>query len=273
VTPFWRRCGRRAGKFPARSGKRGAPDGKWLRKTTSRLCITFGRPVETAGRRLAEMPTRCGYRIPQIHSPGTLLNGGHLRKNGAAMKDGPGGATNAVTLALPPSGRRSHMSTPRTRACHPPGTGQALDLLPSQVAGLASMFDRPRSHGDTDECWPWVGPRSEDGYGVIYRRLRGRRGNSVYAHRVAWVLATGRPLTDHLTIDHLCGNAWCVNANHLEPVSHSENARRMASIRYPDRHEMCPGNPKRRICPICRVAYGRGYLTAHIRRVHPDEAV
>lgn len=34
------------------------------------------------------------------------------------------------------------------------------------------------------------------------------------------------PIAKNLTLDHICKNRSCVNPNHLEPVSQSENSRR-----------------------------------------------
>lgn len=61
------------------------------------------------------------------------------------------------------------------------------------------------------------------GYGLVW--FDGNR----YAHRVAYVAATGADIPKGLTIDHLCRNPACVNPDHLEPVSHRENVLRGVS--------------------------------------------
>jgi len=60
-----------------------------------------------------------------------------------------------------------------------------------------------------------------DGYGWAGTSKYGSR----FAHRVAWVKANG-PVPDDLDLDHLCRNRACINVEHLEPVTRSENLRR-----------------------------------------------
>ncbi len=69
-------------------------------------------------------------------------------------------------------------------------------------------------------CIEWTGTRNEKGYG---RRSIG--GKMVGAHRVAYETAKGI-IPDGLEIDHLCRNPGCVNPDHLEAVTHSENCLR-----------------------------------------------
>lgn len=71
-----------------------------------------------------------------------------------------------------------------------------------------------------DECWPWTGALSRDGYG----RMRTRTSH-VGAHRFAYELLVG-PIPEGLTIDHLCATRACVNTSHMECVTRGENTRR-----------------------------------------------
>lgn len=69
-------------------------------------------------------------------------------------------------------------------------------------------------------CWLWIGTENSAGYGMFcfnYKKL--------LAHRVSYEIYKGK-IPDGLVIDHLCRNTYCVNPNHLEPVTSGENTKR-----------------------------------------------
>lgn len=72
-------------------------------------------------------------------------------------------------------------------------------------------------------CWIWqrAGSVEFGGYGGISNG----RGNFTAAHKFVYEQVVG-PVPDGLELDHLCENKGCVNPEHLEPVTHSENVRR-----------------------------------------------
>jgi hypothetical protein len=73
----------------------------------------------------------------------------------------------------------------------------------------------------TGECWLWTASTSRLGYGMFSVGDR-----MIGAHRIAYELIVG-PIPEGLVIDHLCFTRNCVNPDHLEPVTQTENLRRM----------------------------------------------
>ena len=69
-------------------------------------------------------------------------------------------------------------------------------------------------------CWLWTGTTNPGGYGAV-----GFMGRTRSAHRVSYELAKG-PIPAGLDLDHKCRVRCCVNPDHLEPVTRSENLRR-----------------------------------------------
>jgi hypothetical protein len=79
-------------------------------------------------------------------------------------------------------------------------------------------------------CWIWIGPRSPNGYGRIWRK----DSTETYAHRYVFELFRG-PIPRALELDHrchqietctggpTCPHRPCVNPWHLTPVTRAEN--------------------------------------------------
>lgn len=69
------------------------------------------------------------------------------------------------------------------------------------------------------ECTRWPGyHRASDGRPVI------NPGTPVYVYRVLWEERHG-PLDPGLILHHTCENAWCVNLDHLVPLTRAEHLK------------------------------------------------
>lgn len=116
-------------------------------------------------------------------------------------------------------------------------------------------------------CVEWTGQVNNKGYGVVHVGLT----TTTTAHRAAWITAHG-PIPDDWQVDHLCRNRLCVNVDHLEAVTASENYRRTARAQVthcPAGHPLSgdnlyyqtttrTGRPWRR-CRACAREAGRRY--------------
>jgi hypothetical protein len=75
-----------------------------------------------------------------------------------------------------------------------------------------------------DGCWIWTGSLTDDGYGNVWFD-----GKCQGAHCVAYELTFG-PIPEGLELDHKCHVRACCNPDHLEPVTHAENMKRVRSL-------------------------------------------
>ena len=69
------------------------------------------------------------------------------------------------------------------------------------------------------DCLELLGAKSDKGYSYITVDKKRQ-----LAHRYAWERANG-PIPEGMVIDHVCHNRACVNAEHLRPVTNTENVR------------------------------------------------
>lgn len=102
-------------------------------------------------------------------------------------------------------------------------------------------------HKDPSGCWIWTGRLNSGGYGQhrrVYERYKGL-------------------IPDGMTLDHLCRNRACVNPAHLEPVSLSENLRRIRPDGCSNGHSWTEANTYihngHRMCRACRARAARDF--------------
>ncbi len=113
--------------------------------------------------------------------------------------------------------------------------GDPLAGGPERIIGRPTeRFHSHVSRGGPDDCWPWTGSVTPNGYGQYFID-----GRLIAAHRVALELATGVAVSESLDVDHICHNGdlscpngsdclhrRCCNPAHLEAVTHKVNVNR-----------------------------------------------
>lgn len=115
-------------------------------------------------------------------------------------------------------GAESRTRSIRTRYCSKACAGAARRAR----APLATRLIAKVQHGDPDECWPWTGARTRDGYGSISRGDGTTR--SMLTHRAAYLIANGELPAD-IEVCHSCDNPPCCNPAHLFSGTHTVNMR------------------------------------------------
>jgi hypothetical protein len=101
-------------------------------------------------------------------------------------------------------------------------------------------------------CFAWIGGTDgQYGYGRI-KYFNGEKFVTENPARVAYRIAKG-PIPQGLEIDHLCFSPWCINPDHLEPVTPLENNRRRQHSRICRKgHSMDQLSGGKYVCRICR---------------------
>lgn len=98
--------------------------------------------------------------------------------------------------------------------------GQPLRYLKGHHTRKAPFPYIKRGTGFSSPCWSWQWKLTPDGYGQIERDGRLQRAHRYYYEKKFGVVPKGKEL------DHLCEVRFCVNPDHLEPVSPAVNVYR-----------------------------------------------
>ena len=114
--------------------------------------------------------------------------------------------------------RRSVQAKKRRSGCL---AAPKLLIRPQTAKATAELVGRllRRTDPSLNGCWLWSGHRDSKGYGQI--KLDGR---AVWVHRLAYAVFNGGQVPDGLTVHHRCGNPGCLNPEHLELLTNSDNA-------------------------------------------------
>jgi len=128
-----------------------------------------------------------------------------------------------MSLCLCGCGRETTVAK-RTSRIHGMVKGQPMRCIQGH-APKGSRWGKPYQNGpwyriSENGCWEWLRSKDRYGYGQYTIMKKTYR-----AHRVVYEGNRG-PIPDGLFLDHLCGNHGCVNPDHMDPVSHSENLKR-----------------------------------------------
>lgn len=81
------------------------------------------------------------------------------------------------------------------------------------------IWPKVDTSGGTNACWPWLGSRTQRGYGML-----SWAGKPAYVHRLVFERHNGL-IPQGFDVHHTCENAPCCNPRHLQAVTHAANVK------------------------------------------------
>ena len=139
---------------------------------------------------------------------------------------------------------------------------------------VAEMMERLSIPEPNTGCWAWLGKHGTGGYAYVAYREGGKRYHRKAA-TVAYELKYGA-VPDGLELGHSCFQEWCVNPDHVRPVTHSQNMRERRPFDNRTWGGLCKAGhvlppmserSKNGSCPVCYREYQRTYRLAHKTKV------
>lgn len=126
-----------------------------------------------------------------------------------------------------------------------------------------------------DDCMFWAGRTTPNGYGFIGVKNDEGKWTSAIVHRYIYK-TTVKDIPKELVLDHLCRNRLCINTDHLEPVTNTENLNRGNRPNvwgdYCNKgHKVFEGSyylyRKMRFCKECAREYEATYVRPRVNRL------
>ena len=99
---------------------------------------------------------------------------------------------------------------------------RVFTLKPPDIVRFWSFVSR----GGDDDCWPWLGGVSDNGYSTGYGHFN-VGGKAVGAHRIAYLIVHGK--LPRLNICHSCDTPLCMNPAHLFTGTQAANIADMVA--------------------------------------------